>query len=620
MHWHGAACLVAHVFVAAIACPAAAADRFSHQGKVIDAVTKKPLAKVRATAYASTKRAEKSPCPQYESFLDDEESAADGGFTLRIPATNSSYVVTYCIAAYDVFTREANDNVKDGSLVEPEPVRLFPVGGDGQQMAAAITHVRNDAKRAVATLAKANVLEFAKAATLLDEPERLLVQSWAAAALQSNPTNAGPASPLNLGQIVRTVRATLTYFKEASPEHFHSEIERFEDLHAYTRTSGIEPPESIITPSASPRIGSMQQPASDEHSSGTEFIVRIFFNGLIAFVPSADETELMVLLLNTPHESTLEDGSSLPHHMPMVIARAANCEGTCTTSDHAALAGFLYGNRTSQQAITGLDSAILGGAAWKLSNSDLTLIGPKAPLTIRNGVRARMQDGSLQLIPTTPAEREDFSWVADLSALAPGSDGFETMVASARTPPGSLIAARLMLRSGKVFTYSLVRIDDKARPMRFRTPSGEGHESPYMQAVANWVAAEIRVPGDTIELLDQNFTDSSRKRSMKLHPQGGVVEIAVLNQPPFEAPAPDSEPSAPAKQFQLYYELAKKPQAPAKRLLPYVAFSAVASEPQVDWAMLHPRQLLWSNLLEALRISPRSPMPYELALPLVRTR
>jgi hypothetical protein len=348
----------------------------------------------------------------------------------------------------------------------------------------------------------------------------------------------------------------------------------------------------------------------------TEFILRIFFTGLIALRPSADGKEVTVLLVNTPHEYALADGTSLAHHMPVVVARAASCEGTCTTEDHASIAQFLYANKTSQQAVTALNGATLGGGAWLLSNSDLTLVGPNEPLKIRTNARGRTETGALQLVPTTPAEREDISWVAGLSDLAPSTHGFKAAVTSSEAPPGCMIVARLKLRSGKLFTYSLVKIDGKARPVHFRKPSGEGPEAAYIQAVANWVAAEIHVPGDVVEIVDQNFNDSAKRRSMKLHPQDGVVEIAVLNLPPFEPPAPDAVAPlpAPGQHFQIYYDLVKTPPARADRLVPFATSAAAAADPQVDWAALHPRQSLWSNLLEQLNLSPRGKSPYDLAL------
>ncbi|MEA2465477.1 MAG: hypothetical protein QOJ98_3224 [Acidobacteriota bacterium] len=353
----------------------------------------------------------------------------------------------------------------------------------------------------------------------------------------------------------------------------------------------------------------------------TGFILKIFFNGLIAFMPNTDGTEITVLLVNTPHEYSMSDGSTLADHRPLLLARAASCTGTCMT-DEQEIAQFMFANKTPQQAATALNSALLGGGAWQLSSSELAVIGPVEPLAIRTGVRG-MENGTLKLVPSTAAEREDFSWVADLRDVSPGTGGFKTALTSEEAPPGCVVAARLKLRSGKVFTYSLVKIDGKARPVHFRKPSGDGPEAPYSQALANWVAAEIHVPGDSVEIVDTNFNDSSKTRTMKLHPQEGVVEIAILNLPPFEAPSPTAEAPSPqpGQHFQIYYDLVRKSPARAERLVPHQALSPSASEPQTDWASLHPRTALWSELLEQLGMSPRGKGPYELALcPIVKNQ
>lgn len=352
-----------------------------------------------------------------------------------------------------------------------------------------------------------------------------------------------------------------------------------------------------------------------------EFVLRIFFSGLITFIPSTDGKELTVLLVNTPHEYHMADNTTLAHHTPLLLARAGNCTGTCVTDDHASIAQFLFSNKTQQQAVTALDGALLGGGAWRLSNSELSLIGPDEPLNILTGARTQNPDGSLQAVPTTPAEREDFTWVAAMSELAPGTGGYQSALTQ-QSNPGDLVAARLKLRSGKVITYSLVKIDGKARPVHFRKPSGDGPEAPYAQALANWVEATIHVSGESVEIVDQDFDVATRRRSMILRPQNGLVELALLNFPPFQAPAADaSEPSPqPGQHFQVFYELVKTPPALADRLVPHQAMTPTASEPQIDWGALHPRAALWSDLLEQLGMSPRrSKTPYELALcPMVR--
>lgn len=345
-----------------------------------------------------------------------------------------------------------------------------------------------------------------------------------------------------------------------------------------------------------------------------EFVLRIFFSGLITFIPSSDGKELTVVMVQTPHAYELAGGSTLAHHKPILLARAANCTGTCRTDEYTSIAQFLYARKTTQEALTSLNSALLTGGAWELSGSELSLNGPVGPLEIRTGTRGRDENGVLHRVPQTAAEREDFSWVADFSDLAPGTDGFQSALTGSANP-GELVAARLKLRSGKVITYSLIKVDGKAKPVHFRKPSGEGPDAPYAQALANWVEAEIQVSGETLEIVDQSFTDGKPRRSMKLRPQDGKVELALLNLPPYETPDPDAPAATPkpGQHFQIYYDLAKTPPAQEERLVPQQPLSPCASEPQTDWASLHPRQKLWSNLLEQLGLSPRGKGPYEVA-------
>lgn len=352
-----------------------------------------------------------------------------------------------------------------------------------------------------------------------------------------------------------------------------------------------------------------------------EFVLRIFFSGLIAFVPSTDEKELTVLLVNAPHGYEMADGSTLAHHKPLLLARAAHCEGTCITDDHASIAKYMFSTKTEPQAVTALNVALQTGGAWQLAGSELSFTGAQGPLALRTGVRTRDENGVLRRVPTTPEEREDFTWVTDMSDLAPGTEGFKAALTGTGAP-GELVAARLKLRSGKVTTYSVVKIDGKARPVHFRKPSGAAPEAPYAQAVANWVEARITIEGDSVEIVDQSFSDPARRRAMKLKPVDGEgVQLALVNFPPFAAPEPDAEAPSPqpGQHFQVFYELVKTPPAMADRYVPHQALSPSASDPQTDWAALHPKTAMWSELLERLGMSPRRKTPYELALcPMVR--
>jgi hypothetical protein len=337
------------------------------------------------------------------------------------------------------------------------------------------------------------------------------------------------------------------------------------------------------------------------------FILHILFTGLIAFVPSKDGTEVTVLLLNVNHNNHTSDGASLAHHKPLLMARAGTCTGDCPTRDEG-VARYMFADKSLAEALDSLELAVSGGGAWELAGSDLSIHkgstgDPDLPaLIVRNNVRNTV-DGQLDAIPTTATEREDFSWVADLPQVCPSDCTLNSAVLDAQ-PPSGLIAARLHLRSGKLFTYAVARIGSNVTPVHFKRLDGEGSASPYSQAVASWVGADIEVSGDSIEIVDEKF-NGDPGRTMTLTPDtNGKVEIAVLNLPRFVPPAsPANGAPQVGKHFETYYELAQTPPAQETRLVPKAEGAASdASYPEVAWGLIHPQDVVWSELLNKLRL------------------
>lgn len=336
------------------------------------------------------------------------------------------------------------------------------------------------------------------------------------------------------------------------------------------------------------------------------FIVRILFSGLMAFVPSQDGQEVTVLLLKPGHAYHLSDGSTLQAHNPLLIARAGNCTGQCPTRD-ATVAQIVYQDKTVEVAQDSLESATTtGGGAWLLDASDLSIAkgssnDPALPaLTLRSGVRGTA-NGVPLAIPTTSTEREDVSWIAKMSSLCATCTINPAVLGSA--PPENLIAARLHLRTGKLFTYSVARIGSDVTPVHFQRLDGTGSVSPYSQAIATWVGADIEVAGDSIEISEDKF-DGTAGRTMTLSPDSnGKIEIAVLNLPPFVPPASAAN-NAPqvGKHFEAYYELMQSPPARETRLVPRAGAAAGVTFPQVDWQTVHPQTAVFSELLSQIRL------------------
>jgi len=346
-----------------------------------------------------------------------------------------------------------------------------------------------------------------------------------------------------------------------------------------------------------------------------EFVLKIFFAGLIAFAPSEDGRELTVLLLNTKHGFEMANGSSMPMHRPLLLVRAGGCDGHCGAD--SGIATFLFGDKDPGRAGDALRAALSKGSAWQLSRSELSINGDvQGPLQLTTRP-ATIDQGGLRLVPASASERENFDWVADLRRIAPSGGGFRPDLFEPR--PNDIVAARLRLRSGRIITYSVIKSRGMARPIHFRRPNGKGPEIPYRQSLAGWVMAEIHVAGTDIEIDGENF-DNHAKRTMKLRPEHDVIEMALVNLPPIERPKPGQSlrPGEPGQHFQIYYDLLQTPPAKADRLVPYPPPKR-ATEPAVDWTMLHPTRELWSDLLEQLRLGTQGRSPYDLILcPMVR--
>jgi len=336
------------------------------------------------------------------------------------------------------------------------------------------------------------------------------------------------------------------------------------------------------------------------------FVLKLFFSGLMAFVPNENGTEVTVLLLDVDHNYTSSDSTSLAHHTPLLFARGGSCSGDCPQRD-SDIADFVYSDLSSSAALDALEEATSGGGAWALSGSDLSVekgvsTDPALPsLTLTDNTRGTV-NGNPAIIPTTAGEREDLSWLASMSHICSGCTIDPDLLGE---DPPAIVAARFHIRNGRVFTYSVARIGSDVTPVHFQRLDGTGSTSSYTQAIATWVGAEIEVSGDSIEIAEDKF-DSSTGRSMTLTPdEDGKVEVAVVNLPPFVPPSsPFTGTPDPGKHFEYYYELASTPPAQSSRLVPKPgAASGAPSYSSISWTSIHPQISLYSDLLNALRMN-----------------
>lgn len=337
------------------------------------------------------------------------------------------------------------------------------------------------------------------------------------------------------------------------------------------------------------------------------FVVRIFFMGMMAFVPTRDGKELTVLLVDAGKGYVASDGSSIEPHIPLLLARAGGCVGPCDAGN-TAIGQLLFPGTGDERVRDGLSKALLDGAAWRLDGADLSFHQPcaaqqaeAASLVIHHKLRDAARSGQPALLPRSSDERKDFSWVAELGRIAPSAGVVDPDTLTAQ-PKKGLIVARLRLQAGEVWTYRLVSVGDRVLPLEFYPLSGDGPKSSYSQALADWMMAELRVSGGAMELVETRF-DGRPGRMVSLAPKEGVVELALMNVPEhlFEQPSQkDASHSShePGVHFEMYYELARTKLPNRLRPVPHLADSS-----GISWSAVHQGGEAHSPLLNALRLN-----------------
>jgi hypothetical protein len=325
----------------------------------------------------------------------------------------------------------------------------------------------------------------------------------------------------------------------------------------------------------------------------------------MAFIPNENGTEVTVLLLNANEHHT-SDGSAMQPHTPYLFARAGSCGGACVDDD-TTIAHGMFRDLSEAAALDSLAYAVGDGSAWVISGSDIAVQKSSGAanlpsLQIRDDMRGTVNDQP-QIVPTTSTERQDFSWIPALTELCSGGCTFNSDLFD--TVPPALVAARFKINSGDLYTYSIARLGSDVTPVQFKRLDGTGSTSSYVQAITSWTGLDIEVTGSSIDFVETKY-DNSTGRTMTLSPDGnGLVEVAVVNLPPFVPPA-SSNNDAPqvGKHFEMYYDLLESPPAREARLVPFAGAPSGTTVPQVSWTSVHPSGAITSDLLSRLRLEP----------------
>jgi hypothetical protein len=336
------------------------------------------------------------------------------------------------------------------------------------------------------------------------------------------------------------------------------------------------------------------------------FILKIYFLGLIAFVPSHDGRQMTILLVDAGKGFQTSDGSVFPPHYPVLIASAARCRGDCRR-ELAKIAPHIYSRTadptfpSSRNPAESLRRLLAGGGAWALNGSRISYNYPNATGELSAAGRLQIvrdrrpsqgrDAGPLAAMPANAGEKEDFSWVPEISKASPEAGEIDPDCLAQR-PKKCRVVGQMTLTEGTFKTYKLAEFAPTSggggvAEVIFQ-PAAAGTPSPsYRQAIADWTAVEIRVPACGITFTALPFDSKGRERRLKLSPPScdgtGVVEMALLNLPdPSRFGATDTHHhdgrEGEGSHFEVFYELSKNRPAPSERSIPKVTGKYVPTE------------------------------------------
>ena len=308
-------------------------------------------------------------------------------------------------------------------------------------------------------------------------------------------------------------------------------------------------------------------------------LLRIFITGLVAFVPSADESEITVLLSDTQNLH-----GHVERHEPIVLVRADQCSGACRPpAEHELVTGFLFPDEDGPtgRARYALDDVIADGGFWNLSGSDLDIqtgVSDTAdePLRIVRG--ASSTDGESLQLPRSEKDLSSFDWVPAMGSILDGAGAINPDALSDH-PQEELIIARATLRAGQIRTYTVAQLDETVLPVQFALGLETASEHP-VRAMAEWVVAEIPIEDCRFTLIDRGFEDQRQRRSMTVSldseacRRGETLDMVIMNLPAssFHRPKMPREPltadAMVGRHFDHFYELSASVPSGAQRLLP----------------------------------------------------
>lgn len=315
------------------------------------------------------------------------------------------------------------------------------------------------------------------------------------------------------------------------------------------------------------------------------FTLRIYFLGLIAFVPNQEGDRMTALIVNVRDAYYATDGTRFPPHFPALLAPAGRCQGECS-QDLQDVANHLFdrGTRPSAtESLRQLQSFLGGGGAWAVDGEEITIELPADTRETRSGLKlvldrrpvAKGPGLSPVPLPNTQDQGEDFSWVAEIDQILPEAAQIDPDCLGDNKK--GLIAGRMRLTTGTAKTYRLVYFNELLPRFSFQPLVPGPKPADYSQGLAEIVAVDIPVSGCEVTLTAKKI-GSCETRSMKLSPgdcsSSPVMEIALVNlpddvfRPRGEQAHAHESTSNMGTHFELFYELADRRPSWRQRVVP----------------------------------------------------
>ncbi len=270
------------------------------------------------------------------------------------------------------------------------------------------------------------------------------------------------------------------------------------------------------------------------------FELKIVFGGLLAFIPldvttppldeqdvqpSSHASAVWVLMVNAEKGDSVPcpEGQYYHEHRPYLRIPVKN----------------VVGHKVPDLVVEGVPTVLIPISGYSIEVKPRDLINSGVELL---GGRKVGSDR-----PESPEELMDFSWVPDLSRVAPGLAPVcaNCVVADSAKVDGDRVSARFKLKGGSLGTYKVATNVDGGEPApmiyninpKTTNLEQECKEGAYCQAAAIQTVVRFGSLKSPVDLVFRSISEPEvGKKKIELRPaaEGDVIELLVVNQRPVD--------------------------------------------------------------------------------------